>query len=143
MTLEMGTGRSRAGRVFSRRTTTGRNTAVTHAVPSGKLTGLSHASSNGHSPAEPESIVTQSSPTFTIAEVGPAAQRIVANIEHVIAGKYDVIRLGVTVLLAEGHLLIEDVPGVGKTTFAKPSLVPSTARSAAIHALTPDLLPAM
>jgi MoxR-like ATPase len=84
--------------------------------------------------------VTQSSPTFTIAEVGPAAQRIVANIEHVIAGKYDVIRLGVTVLLAEGHLLIEDVPGVGKTTFAK-ALARSIDCSVRRIQFTPDLLP--
>jgi MoxR-like ATPase len=77
---------------------------------------------------------------MSIAEVGPAAQKIVANIERVIVGKYDVIRLGVTVLLAEGHLLIEDVPGVGKTTFAK-ALARSIDCSVRRIQFTPDLLP--
>ncbi len=75
-----------------------------------------------------------------IAEVGPAALRIVENIEKVVAGKYSVIRLGVTVLLAEGHLLIEDVPGVGKTTFAK-ALARSIDCSVRRLQFTPDLLP--
>ena len=42
-----------------------------------------------------------------------------ANIERVIEGKTDVVRLALVALLAEGHLLIEDVPGVGKTMLAK------------------------
>ncbi|MCL2780994.1 MAG: ATPase, partial [Actinomycetia bacterium] len=50
-----------------------------------------------------------------VGAVQAAAARIAANIERVIAGKAEAIRLGLTVLLAEGHLLIEDVPGVGKT----------------------------
>ena len=75
-----------------------------------------------------------------IEEVGPAALRIVENIERVIAGKYEVIRLGVTVLLAEGHLLVEDVPGVGKTTFAK-ALARSIDCSVRRLQFTPDLLP--
>ncbi|MBI5238609.1 MAG: AAA family ATPase, partial [Deltaproteobacteria bacterium] len=41
-----------------------------------------------------------------------------ANLEKVIRGKREIIELAVTALLAEGHLLIEDVPGVGKTTLA-------------------------
>jgi MoxR-like ATPase len=77
---------------------------------------------------------------MALDEVGPSAQRIVANIERVIAGKYEVIRLGVTVLLAEGHLLIEDVPGVGKTTFAK-ALARSIDCSVRRIQFTPDLLP--
>ncbi|MGI8666501.1 MAG: AAA family ATPase [Jatrophihabitans sp.] len=77
---------------------------------------------------------------MTIEQIGPDAQRIIANIEKVIAGKYDVIRLGVTVLLAEGHLLIEDVPGVGKTTFAK-ALAKSIDCSVRRLQFTPDLLP--
>jgi MoxR-like ATPase len=77
---------------------------------------------------------------MTIADIGPAADRIVANIEKAIAGKYDVIRLGVTVLLAEGHLLIEDVPGVGKTTFAK-ALARSIDCTVRRIQFTPDLLP--
>jgi len=77
---------------------------------------------------------------MALDEVGPSAQRIIANIERVFAGKYEVIRLGVTVLLAEGHLLIEDVPGVGKTTFAK-ALARSIDCSVRRIQFTPDLLP--
>ncbi|CAN5606023.1 MoxR family ATPase [soil metagenome] len=79
-------------------------------------------------------------PRFTIAEVAPAAARIVANIERAISGKFEVIQLGVTVLLAEGHLLIEDVPGVGKTTFAK-ALARSIDCTVRRIQFTPDLLP--
>ena len=75
-----------------------------------------------------------------MSDVGPAALAIVKNIENVVAGKYDAIRLGVTVLLAEGHLLIEDVPGVGKTTFAK-ALARSIDCSVRRIQFTPDLLP--
>ena len=44
---------------------------------------------------------------------------IVTNIEQVIEGKTATVRLALAVMLAEGHLLIEDVPGVGKTKLAK------------------------
>src|SRR5258708_23877577 len=47
------------------------------------------------------------------------AGRIAAAVESVIDGKANAIRLTLAVLLAEGHLLIEDVPGVGKTMLAK------------------------
>jgi MoxR-like ATPase len=75
-----------------------------------------------------------------VADIAPAATRIADNIEKAIAGKYDVVRLGVTVLLAEGHLLIEDVPGVGKTTFAK-ALARSIDCTVRRIQFTPDLLP--
>lgn len=67
-------------------------------------------------------------------------QSIVANIERVIQGKHDEIGLVVQTMLAAGHALIEDVPGVGKTLLAK-----SLARSidCSFHRIqfTPDLLP--
>ena len=66
--------------------------------------------------------------------------RIAANIDQVIDGKHDIVRLGVAVLLAEGHLLIEDVPGVGKTKFAK-ALARSIDCSVRRMQFTPDLLP--
>ncbi|MEO8888643.1 MAG: MoxR family ATPase [Jatrophihabitantaceae bacterium] len=69
-----------------------------------------------------------------------AAGRIAANIEKVIEGKSAEVRLGLAVLLAEGHLLIEDVPGVGKTTFAK-ALARSIDCSVRRIQFTPDLLP--
>jgi MoxR-like ATPase len=90
--------------------------------------------------ADPEHARSDPKAALTIAEIGPAASRIVANIERVISGKKDVITLGVTVLLAEGHLLIEDVPGVGKTTFAK-ALARSIDCSVRRIQFTPDLLP--
>ncbi len=66
--------------------------------------------------------------------------RVQGNIEQVIEGKSDVIRLALVVLLAEGHLLIEDVPGVGKTMLAK-SIARSIDCSVRRIQFTPDLLP--
>jgi MoxR-like ATPase len=74
------------------------------------------------------------------ATVSAAGARISANIEQVIEGKHNAIRVGLTVLLAEGHLLIEDVPGVGKTKFAK-ALARSIDCSVRRIQFTPDLLP--
>ena len=73
-------------------------------------------------------------------EVAEVAAAIIDNIETVVVGKTEAIRLGVTVLLAEGHLLIEDVPGVGKTTFAK-ALARSVDATVRRIQFTPDLLP--
>jgi MoxR-like ATPase len=71
---------------------------------------------------------------------GRRFQRIVSNVETVIQGKREVIELMVLALVSEGHVLIEDVPGVGKTQLAK-----SLARSidGEFHRIqfTPDLLP--
>ncbi len=69
-----------------------------------------------------------------------SAGRITDNIEQVIEGKPDVVRLALVVLLAEGHLLIEDVPGVGKTMLAK-ALARSIDCSVRRIQFTPDLLP--
>src|SRR6201989_2177976 len=66
--------------------------------------------------------------------------RISVAIQSVIEGKADVVRLVLTVLLAEGHVLIEDVPGVGKTMLAK-ALARSTDCSVRRIQFTPDLLP--
>ncbi|MBA2773474.1 MAG: MoxR family ATPase [Nocardioidaceae bacterium] len=67
-------------------------------------------------------------------------RRVTDNIEKVIEGKSDVVRTSVTVLLAEGHLLIEDVPGVGKTMLAK-ALARSIDGTVKRIQFTPDLLP--
>ena len=68
------------------------------------------------------------------------AERIIENINRVIIGKDDAIRLGVIALMSRGHVLIEDVPGVGKTMLAK-SLSRSTGCSFSRVQFTPDLLP--
>ncbi len=69
-----------------------------------------------------------------------AAHRVATAIESVIEGKAEAVRLALTVLLAEGHVLIEDVPGVGKTMLAK-ALARSTDCSVRRIQFTPDLLP--
>src|SRR5204862_6738505 len=53
------------------------------------------------------------------AEACARLERLVANVERVIFGKRRQIHLAVIGLLAEGHVLLEDVPGVGKTTLAR------------------------
>jgi MoxR-like ATPase len=68
------------------------------------------------------------------------ADEISTAIQTVIEGKAEVVRLMLTVLLAEGHVLIEDVPGVGKTMLAK-TLARSIDCSVSRIQFTPDLLP--
>src|SRR6202042_403205 len=75
-----------------------------------------------------------------IDDLVPAAHRIGRAIESVIEGKPGAIRLTLAVLLAEGHLLIEDVPGVGKTMLAK-SLARAIDGTVQRVQFTPDLLP--
>ncbi|MDI2126179.1 AAA family ATPase [Yinghuangia seranimata] len=75
-----------------------------------------------------------------LKELVATATRIRGAMESVIEGKPEVVRLALTVLLAEGHLLVEDVPGVGKTMLAK-SLARSVDCSVRRVQFTPDLLP--
>jgi MoxR-like ATPase len=75
-----------------------------------------------------------------IDDLVPAARRIGKAIEAVIEGKREAIQLTLTVLLAEGHLLIEDVPGVGKTMLAK-ALARAIDGTVRRVQFTPDLLP--
>src|SRR5205823_15132127 len=65
---------------------------------------------------------------------------LVGNVEHFIHGKTQVVRDAVICLLAEGHILIEDVPGVAKTSLAK-ALSHSINGSMKRIQFTPDLLP--
>jgi len=65
---------------------------------------------------------------------------IVGNVERVIQGKTEVIQLALLCLLSEGHLLVEDVPGVGKTSMAK-ALAASIQCTFGRVQFTPDLLP--
>ena len=66
--------------------------------------------------------------------------RLVANVEQVLLGKTFVIRLGFTALLSEGHLLLEDFPGTGKTSLAR-AMAQSVDGTASRIQFTPDLLP--
>jgi MoxR-like ATPase len=72
--------------------------------------------------------------------LGRVAGRIRASIEKVIEGKPEVAKLALVVLLSEGHLLIEDVPGVGKTMLSK-ALARSIDCTVRRIQFTPDLLP--
>ena len=67
-------------------------------------------------------------------------ESIVMNIEKVIVGKRHVVELAIINLLSQGHLLIEDVPGVGKTMLAR-SLACSIGSSFGRIQFTPDMLP--
>ncbi|MGH9267161.1 MAG: AAA family ATPase, partial [Acidimicrobiales bacterium] len=83
---------------------------------------------------------SQRAPSRGAAAFASRFEALVANIEHVIQGKDGAIRLAAVCLLAEGHLLIEDVPGVGKTSLAKALAASIDCRYSRIQ-FTPDLLP--
>ena len=79
-------------------------------------------------------------PSLSVREISDAAEQVMANVERVIVGKHESVRLTMIAVLCSGHILIEDVPGVGKTVLAK-----SIARSIGCDfkriQFTPDLLP--
>ena len=81
--------------------------------------------------------VTDQGPTRTFSSVFDDVRR---NVARALRGKDEVIDLTVTCLVAGGHLLLEDVPGVGKTTLAKALAQSITARFSRVQ-FTPDLLP--
>ncbi|NLO74958.1 MAG: MoxR family ATPase [candidate division WS1 bacterium] len=74
------------------------------------------------------------------AEVAGRIKQIVENIEKVIVGKREAIELAVAALLANGHVLIDDIPGVGKTSLAR-SLALSVRGDFKRIQFTPDILP--
>lgn len=75
-----------------------------------------------------------------MSQVSPTAKRIIANIEKVVIGKRQEIVLAVVAYLSEGHILLEDVPGVAKTMLAR-ALAASVGCSFKRVQCTPDLLP--
>ena len=78
---------------------------------------------------------------LTLSEAREVAERLLANLGKVILGKEEEQRLAVMALMCRGHLLIEDVPGVGKTMLAR-SIARSIGGSFRRIQFTPDLLPA-
>src|SRR5215207_11020381 len=78
--------------------------------------------------------------TQALAAVQSVAQRLSRNVERVLVGKRQAIELAVVAVLCEGHLLIEDVPGTGKTTLAR-ALAQSVGGVFRRVQCTPDLLP--
>ncbi len=81
-----------------------------------------------------------SEPTMTPEEFRETTARITDSVRRVIDGKEHAIRSALVVLLAEGHLLVEDVPGVGKTMLAR-ALAASIDADVRRIQFTPDLLP--
>lgn len=80
-------------------------------------------------------------PVDANVNVAEEASKIIAEVEKVIVGKSETIRLSVLTMLCGGHLLLEDIPGVGKTTLAK-ALALSVGGDFRRVQFTPDLLPA-
>ncbi|HOQ98753.1 MAG TPA: MoxR family ATPase [Anaerolineae bacterium] len=73
-------------------------------------------------------------------DLAPIAERVLGNVDKVILGKHHEVRLAFTALLCQGHILIEDVPGVGKTVLAK-AIAKSVGGMFRRIQFTPDLLP--
>ena len=85
-------------------------------------------------------MTTERETSVGIDQLADSITRIQANVESVFEGKPAVVRLALVSLLSEGHILIEDVPGVGKTLLAK-AIARSIACSVRRVQFTPDLLP--
>jgi len=75
-----------------------------------------------------------------VSKVEESGERVVANVERVIVGKHHEVRLALVALLCQGHILIEDVPGTGKTVLAK-AIARSLGCTFRRIQFTPDLLP--
>jgi MoxR-like ATPase len=75
-----------------------------------------------------------------MTKIQESGEKVVANVERVIVGKHEEVRLALVALLCRGHLLIEDVPGTGKTVLAK-AIARSLGCTFRRIQFTPDLLP--
>ncbi len=99
-----------------------------------------HLGKMGFRDTEPEADVGAPEMTLDWQAFAERFRTIEGNVEKVVQGKHREIRLAVAALVAEGHILIEDVPGVGKTMLAK-ALARSIDCSFRRIQFTPDLLP--
>lgn len=75
-----------------------------------------------------------------MSELNPLVETLIANVQSAIIGKPDAVRLAIVALLGDGHLLIEDSPGVGKTSLAK-AIAKSINCEFTRLQFTPDMLP--
>ena len=82
---------------------------------------------------------TVSEPTVNHVH-GATIERIISNVGRVIIGKDDAVRLSVVALISRGHILVEDVPGVGKTMLARSVAITAGCDFKRVQ-FTPDLLP--
>ena len=93
--------------------------------------GRVHAAAPSGDPVTTESVIARFAEDFG---------RLAGNVEQVLKGKHDIVTLALVCLFAEGHLLLEDVPGVGKTSLARAMAASIDATWQRIQ-FTPDLLP--
>jgi MoxR-like ATPase len=94
---------------------------------------------NGRAPTVPRSL--RGAQPMAAESFAERFDAIVANVERVIKGKNDVVRLTLVAMLADGHVLFEDMPGTGKTMLARAFASTISALTSRIQC-TPDLLPA-
>src|SRR5690348_16115163 len=85
---------------------------------------------------ESEPMITNEHATW----FGQTFRRLVGNVEVAVMGKTEAVELALTCLLSDGHLLLEDVPGTGKTSLAK-AIANTVQGSQTRIQFTPDLLP--
>jgi len=89
---------------------------------------------------QPEPETFSSTPSSSLEELAQVFIKIKENVSREIAGKHEVINLVLVALISRGHALLEDIPGVGKTTLAK-SIAKSISATFSRIQFTPDLLP--
>ncbi|SEK92467.1 AAA family ATPase [Nonomuraea pusilla] len=99
-----------------------------------------HYQDQSAQPAQPPPAYQQQGPQQLAGQFAQRFQMLAATIEQVIRGKREAVELALICLFAEGHLLVEDVPGTGKTTLARSIAAAVDAEWRRVQ-FTPDLLP--